>query len=59
MQPQPDRLRTAIFWGGFITAVSLALKGLLELRTGTGWQLLLIAAAIFAALAVRRFLFRD
>jgi hypothetical protein len=40
-----------------IAAVALVVKGLQDLHSG--WPLLLVAAVLLGALALRRFVFRD
>lgn len=50
--------RAGLAIAGLLAALALIVRGVLDLRGG-GWAMLLVAAAILVALALRRFVFRD
>jgi hypothetical protein len=45
--------------GGALAAVALAVRGLLDLRNGSGWGLLIAAALMAVAILLGQRLFRD
>ena len=55
---QSKEYRTGMAIAGLLAAVAMAVRGVMDLRNG-GWVLILVAVAIVAAVAMRRFLFRD
>ena len=55
---QSKEYRTGMAIAGLLAAVAMAVRGVMDLRNG-GWVLILVSVAIVAAVAMRRFLFRD
>ena len=55
---QSKEYRNGMAIAGLLAAMAMAVRGVMDLRNG-GWVLILVALAILAALAMRRFLFRD
>jgi hypothetical protein len=56
---QSREYRNGLAIAGLLAAVALAVRGFMELRHGTGWPMLLGAAGLVVAIALRRFVFRD
>lgn len=54
---QSRALQNARAIAGLIAAVALIVKAFQDLHSG--WPLLLVAAVLLAALALRRFVYRD
>ena len=51
--------RTGLAIVGLLAGIALIVRGLLDLRDSQGWALILIGIALLAAVALRRFVYRD
>lgn len=56
---QSKGYRTVWTVAGLAGAVALAVRGLLDLRAGGSWALLVVAGLMLAAIALRHFVYRD
>ena len=44
---------------GLAAAVALAVRGVIDLRDGSGWAMILVAVVLVAAILLRQFVLRD
>ena len=56
---QSKGYRTVWTVAGLAGAAALAVRGLLDLRAGGSWALLVVAGLMLVAIALRHFVYRD